>query len=73
MVLAATSTPTIRIAFGRTAPDHVVEWRFDELERAGVEAVEALRLALDSTFDVPSLRRLVARGCSPELAVSILA
>ncbi len=73
MALAAASSPSIRVELRRSAPDDVLEWRFDELERAGVEAVEALRLALDTAFDVASLRRLVARGCPPELAVQIVA
>ena len=57
----------------RPAPDAVVEWRFDELERAGLAALDALRLALDVAFDIGSLRELVARGCPPLLAVRILA
>lgn len=56
----------------RPAPDAVVEWRFDELERAGLLGVDALRLALDPGFDIAALRALVARGCPPALAVTIL-
>lgn len=72
MVTAATTAPAIRARFERPAPDVVVEWRFDELERAGVEAIQAVRLALDVTFDIGRLRELVARGCDAALAVSIL-
>jgi hypothetical protein len=50
----------------------VVEWRFDELERAGVDAIEAVKLALDVTFEVGRLRDLVACGCDAALAVAIL-
>ena len=53
----------------RPAPDAVLEWRFDELERAGLAALDALRLALDLAFDIGALRALVARGCPPVLAV----
>jgi len=72
VVTAATTAPSIRARVERSAPDAVLEWRFDELERAGVDAVDALRLAIDVTFDVGRLRRLVARGCDAALAVSIL-
>ena len=72
MVTAATIAPTVRARVARPAPDAVVEWRFDELERAGVDCVEALRLALDLTFEVARLRKLVARGCDAMLAVAIL-
>ena len=58
--------------FERPAPDAVLEWRFDELERAGLLALDSLRLALDLTFDLGALRALVARGCPATLAASIL-
>ena len=73
MVHAATASPCVRARIERPAPDVVVEWRFDEIERAGVDMVEALRLALDLTFDVARLRDLVRHGCDAALAVSILA
>ena len=72
-MLAATTSPRLRVQFERPAPDAVLEWRFDELERAGVVALDALRLALDVAFDIGALRALVARGCPPALAASILA
>ena len=72
MVTAATTAPSIRARVERSAPDAVLEWRFDELERAGVDAIEAVRLALDVTFDIGRLRALVARGCDAALAVAIL-
>ena len=58
--------------FERPAPDVVVEWRFDELERAGLDALEAIRLALDPAFDIAALRMLVRRGCEVALAARIL-
>jgi hypothetical protein len=72
VVIAATTAPSIRVRVERSAPDAVFEWRFDELERAGVDAIEAVRLAIDTTFDIGRLRDLVARGCDAALAVSIL-
>jgi len=72
VVTAATTAPSIRARVERSAPDAVFEWRFDELERAGVDAIEAVRLAIDVTFDIGRLRDLVARGCDAALAVSIL-
>jgi hypothetical protein len=72
VVDAAAIPQRIRASFERPAPDDVLEWRFDELERAGVEAVDAVRLALEPSFDVAALRSLVARGCPAPLAVRIL-
>ena len=72
MVPAAPTFPSVRARFERPAPDVVVEWRFDELERAGVDAIEAVRLALDTAFDIGRLRELVARGCDATLAIAIL-
>ena len=72
MVSAAATSPRIRARFERPAPDAVVEWRFDELERAGVDALDAIMLALDLTFDIAALRRLVGRGCEAALALRIL-
>ena len=72
VVFAAITAPRICVHFERPAPDAVLEWRFDELERAGLVALDALRLALDLAFDVGALRALVARGCPAALAASIL-
>jgi len=72
VVHAAATVPRIVARFDRPAPDVVVEWRFDELERAGIDALDAIRLALDTGFDIAALRSLVARGCEAALAVCIL-
>ena len=72
MVTGSASSSLVRIQFERPAPDDVVEWRFDELERAGLDALDAIRLALDPGFDLAALRALVARGCEAALAVRIL-
>jgi hypothetical protein len=72
VVHAATTVPRVRARLERPVPDVVVEWRFDELERAGVDALDAFRLSLDPSFDVARLRALVGRGCPAALAVGIL-
>jgi hypothetical protein len=72
VVPAATASTRVRARFQRPAPDVVLEWRFDELERAGLDAVLAIRLALDLEFDVAAMRTLVSRGCDAALAVRIL-
>jgi hypothetical protein len=72
VVRAAATSPRIRARLERPAPDVVVEWRFDELERAGLDALDAIRLALDPAFDIAALRALVRRGCAAALAARIL-
>ena len=74
MVFAATTAPRICVQFERPAPDAVLEWRFDELERAGLVALDALRLALDLAFDIGALQSARraglpggARGVDPVL------
>lgn len=51
----------------------VVSWRRDQLVHAGFDLPVAARLARDPRFDLHALIELVERGCSPELAVRILA
>ena len=72
LVSAAATPLRIRAELERPAPDAVLEWRFDELERCGVEAVDAVALALEPACDVAALRSLVGRGCPAALAVQIL-
>jgi len=72
VVTGSATSSLVRVQFERPAPDDVVEWRFDELERAGLDALDAIRLALDLTFDIAALRTLVGRGCEATLAVCIL-
>jgi hypothetical protein len=63
----------------RTELDHgtqdraVVVWRRDQLVRAGFPPSLAARLAHDPRIDLHQLIGLTERGCSPELAVRILA
>jgi len=71
-VHAATTVPRVRARIERPVPDVVVEWRFDELERAGVEALDVLRLSLDPSFDVARVRSLVSQDCPAALAIEIV-
>ena len=57
----------------QSAAHEVVSWRRDRLARAGFALPLAARLARDRRIDVHALVELVDRGCSPELAVRILA
>jgi hypothetical protein len=51
----------------------VVSWRRDILADAGFSLPLAADLARDCRYDLHALIELVERGCSPELAVRILA
>ncbi len=63
---------SVRRAIACSAPDAVLEWRFDELERAGYDSLSALRLALAVAVDLTQARALTRRGCPPVLAARIL-
>jgi hypothetical protein len=56
----------------RETPE-VVSWRRDRLVNAGFALPTAAHLARDPRYDLHALLELVDRGCSPELAVRILA
>ncbi len=51
----------------------VVSWRRTQLARAGFPLSVAARLARDARYDLHALLELVDLGCSPALAVRILA
>ena len=48
----------------------VVRWRFREIRRLGLSHVEA-RLLAETGADLGLVRRLVADGCPPSLALKI--
>ena len=48
-------------------------WRRRQLEQAGFSAPLATLVARDSRYDLHGLLELLEHGCSPELAVRILA
>jgi hypothetical protein len=51
----------------------VVSWRRDQLVETGFALPVAAHLARDPRYDLHALIELIERGCSPELAVRILA
>jgi len=51
----------------------ITDWRREQLARSGFPPTLAARLAGDPEYDLHRLIELVERGCSPELAVRILA
>ena len=51
----------------------MADWRREQLVRSGFPRALAARLASDPEYDLHVLIELVERGCSPELAVRILA
>lgn len=54
-------------------PPQVVVWRREQLAQAGFPGPLAERLAEDDRYDLHALIELVERGCTPELALRILA
>ena len=50
----------------------VVGWRFEQLLAAGFEIREARVVARRRDIDLHQALELIARGCPPELALSIL-
>lgn len=54
-------------------PEAVVSWRRRQLVRAGFADAVASRLAVTPGVDLHALLSLVDRGCSPALAVRIMA
>jgi hypothetical protein len=55
-----------------TQSQSVVEWRRLELLRCGFSLALAGRVAEDQRYDLRELIELVARGCTPAVAVQIL-
>jgi hypothetical protein len=62
-----TKTPSARAA------EEVVRWRSEQLVEAGFPPRLAAGVAKNARYDLHALIELVERGCSPELAVRILA
>jgi len=55
------------------AGSEIVSWRRRQLVAAGFPGPLAAEVAHDAAYDLHVLIELVERGCSPELAVRILA
>jgi hypothetical protein len=63
----------MRVMREEIAGEPIVSWRRDQLTGAGFSLPLAARIAGDGRFDLHALIELTERGCSPELAVRILA
>ncbi|HEY0415860.1 MAG TPA: hypothetical protein VGC78_05690 [Gaiellaceae bacterium] len=55
-----------------TERELVERWRAQELERAGYAGDDAAELATRHDVDLHRAIELIEKGCSPELAASIL-
>jgi hypothetical protein len=56
-----------------TEQQSIAGWRRDQLAAAGFPLPLATRVAADAAYDLHAVIELVERGCSPALAVRILA
>ncbi len=63
--------PTSEQQPASTISDAVVEWRRETLERAGLDAERAERIAA-SDADLHEAVRLLEQGCAPDLLERIL-
>lgn len=52
--------------------ERIERWRYEALVRAGYEPTAAQRLAARQDIDLHVAVEMLAKGCSPELALSIL-
>jgi hypothetical protein len=55
-----------------TEAERVVDWRRQELERAGYDSVAATRIAERTDVDLHLAVDLLRQGCPPETALEIL-
>jgi energy-converting hydrogenase A subunit M len=62
----------VEVTAGKTA-DTVVDWRRRQLVEAGFGEALADRLSCDPRYDLHALIELAEQGCTPALAVQILA
>jgi hypothetical protein len=63
----------MRTQFGRSLDRQELAWRREQLAASGFPLPLAIRLSADRRYDLHRLIELVERGCSPQLAVRILA
>jgi hypothetical protein len=64
--------PTTETNVRQTEQELVEAWRATELERAGYPPAIAAELAARTDVDLHRAVEMLSRGCSPELALSIL-
>jgi hypothetical protein len=50
----------------------IIEWRFEQLRRAGFGPELALDVAISTGIDLHQATSLLLRGCPPDLAARIL-
>ena len=55
-----------------TETERIERWRYEALVRAGYEPNAAQRLAARQDIDLHVAVEMLAKGCSPELALAIL-
>ena len=55
-----------------TEAERIERWRFEALVRAGYAPAGARKLAARADVDLHVAVQMLERGCSPELALSIL-
>ena len=67
-----TEMPIAETNVRQTEQELVESWRAAELERAGYSPDAAFELAARSDVDLHFAVELLQKGCSPELALSIL-
>jgi hypothetical protein len=64
--------PTADLTPTLTEQELVERWRAEELERAGFGPADAAAIAVRTDIDLHRAIELILKGCSPELAKSIL-
>lgn len=55
-----------------SAERKIFRWRYESFERMGFPAYHCIWLASHTEVELSSARKLIDRGCSPELAMEIL-
>ena len=55
-----------------TETERIERWRYEALVRAGYDPTAARRIAERQDIDLHVAVEMLEKGCSPELAVSIL-
>jgi hypothetical protein len=64
--------PTVETNVRQSEQELVESWRASELERAGYPPAAAVELAARTDVDLHFAVELLQKGCSAELALSIL-
>ncbi len=62
---------TIAVEHSRPTDEEVVEWRFEQLRRAGCDTRVAQILAEEGQVDLHQAVEALERGCEPAMALAI--